>query len=245
MRVGARLHSSRVVRCGTALASVLGLTVLASGCSFATTPAHSATASASSSRPAPTTSGAATGSAPVPAATAELAGSVDGRPASLRIAVGAPQRGFPPKLVPGDCGLTPDATEYVEVSVVFTDRTPLTKEARDSNLRLDLSVAGGTGAGVLVTSSEPTADCNNTSVLPSTTTLQSQNLLYQHQTMTVYVVARTTAATADPLRGVTLQLRNPRHHPDSLDARDWTWNVEHATGSACPANPSELCVPIA
>lgn len=112
--------------------------------------------------------------------------------------MGATQRGFPPKLVPDDCGLTPDVTEYAEVSVAFTDRSPVTKGTRDSNLRLDLSVAGGNGAGVIVTSSEPTADCDHTSVLPSTNTLQTQNLLYQHQTMTVYVVARTTAATPDP-----------------------------------------------
>jgi hypothetical protein len=115
----------------------------------------------------------------------------------------------------------------------------------ESNLRLDLSVAGGNSAGVIVTSSEPTADCDNTSVLPSTSTLQTQNLLSQHQTLTVYVVARVSAATPDPLRGVTVRLRNPRHHSDSLDSRDWTWNVEHTTGSACPADPTGLCVPIA
>lgn len=39
----------------------------------------------------------------------------------------------------------------------------------------------------------------------------------------LYVLARISRDTPDPLRGDTLQLENPRHHPDAIDARAWTW----------------------
>jgi hypothetical protein len=76
--------------------------------------------------------------------------------------------------------------------------------------------------------------------------LQSQDLDEEHQTMTVYVVARTDSGEPNPLHGVTLQLRNPRHHPDVIDARTWTWTIERRTGGlACAGDPNSLCVPLA
>jgi hypothetical protein len=183
---------------------------------------------------------------PATSTTAELEGSLDGRPASLRVAVAAAQRGVPPDLIAGDCRLAPDATEYAKVSVVFTNRSLPTKQTGvSSNLRLDLSLVGGNGPGVIAIESEPTTFCDNASVLPPTTTLQTQNLADEHQTITVYVVARTGPASADALRGVTLQLRNPRHQPDVIDSRAWTWNVGQVnTGSTCPDDPNSLCIPI-
>jgi hypothetical protein len=65
--------------------------------------------------------------------------------------------------------------------------------------------------------------------------------------MTVYVVARTSPAEPDSLHGVTLELRNPRHHPDTLDpgAWSWGWGAQHLTaGTPCADDPNSLCVPI-
>lgn len=230
---------------GTALA--LALALLASGCGFVNALAYPAPASDVGPQPAPATSGtSSTSTAPIAAVTAELAGSFDGRPATLRVTVAAIRKGIPPDLVPGDCRLAPDATEYAEVSVVFTNRSMPTKRTGiSSNLRLDLNVAGGDGAGVLVIASEPTRYCDDTSVLPATNTLQTQDLADEHQTITVYVVARTSAADPDPLRGVTVQLRNPRHRPDDIDSRAWVWNVKQTTGGACPADTTGICAQIA
>jgi hypothetical protein len=224
----------------------LALALLASGCGFVNALAHPASASDVGPQPAPASSAASSpSSSPIAAVTAELAGSFDGRPATLRVAVAATRRGIPPDLVPGDCRLAPDAAEYAEVSVVFTDRSlPAKQTGVSSNLRLDLNVAGGAGAGVLVIGSEPTTYCNDTSVLPATNTLQTQDLADEHQTITVFVVARTSAANPDPLRGVTVQLRNPRHRPDDVDSRAWAWDLQQTTGSACPADTTGLCVRI-
>lgn len=247
MRALSRLHPPWVPRRVTGATLALAFALLASGCGFVNALAHPASASDVGPQPAPATSAtSSTSTAPIAAVTAELAGSFDGRPATLRVAVSATRKGVPPDLVPGDCRLTPGATEYAEVSVVFTNRSLPTKQTGvSSNLRLDLNVAGGDGAGVLVIASEPTTYCDDTAVLPATNTLQTQDLADEHQTITVYVVARTSAANPDPLRGVTVQLRNPRHRPDDIDSRAWTWNLKQTTGSACPADTTGLCVQIA
>jgi hypothetical protein len=137
--------------------------------------------------------------------------------------------------------------EYAPVSIVFTNRSEPTKQTGvSSNLRLDLSVTGGNGRDGIAIGNEPASACGNISALPSTTTLQTQNLADEHQTMTVYVVARIGPDAPHPLGGVTLQLRNLRHHPDVIDSGAWTWDVAQATvGNACPDDPNSLCVPIA
>jgi hypothetical protein len=230
----------------------LAMTVLTGGCGFMSAPTNPPTPSAALSGP--TSSNAATPAAPVTpvgTAAADLASSLDGRAASLAVSVDSVTRGVPPVptvdgLLTQDCGLAPDTTEYVPVSVVFTGRGLPTKETGvSSNLRLDLTLAGGDGLGLIAAYANPTDYCDDASVLPSQTALQSQNLADEHQTMTVYVVARTSPTEAEPLRGVTLQLRDPRHHPDAIDAGAWTWDVQQVTaGSACPGDPNSLCVPL-
>ena len=230
----------------------LAMTALTGGCGFMSASADPPTPSAALSGP--TSSNTAAPVAPVaPAgpAAADLVGSLDGRAASLAVSVDPVSSGIPPAYTGGvplaeECGLSTDTTEYVPVSVVFTGHGLPTKETpTSSNLRLDLSVAGAEGVGLIEVNVNPTDYCDDTSMLPSETTLQSQNLADEHQTMTVYVVARTSPAEPDPLHGVTLELRNPRHRPDTLDSRAWTWSVQSVTaGSACPDDPNSLCVPI-
>jgi hypothetical protein len=170
------------------------------------------------------------------AAAVELAGSSDGRPASLRVSATAAR----------SCQ-TASGTEYAPVSIVFTDASEPTKQTGvSSNLRLDLSVTGGNGGERIAIGNEPASSCGDISALPSTTTLQTQNLADEHQSMTVYLVAHTGPDAPDPYRGVTLELRNLRHHPDDIDSGAWTWDVKQATvGEACPDDPNSLCVPIA
>jgi hypothetical protein len=230
------------------------MTALSAGCGSlgaqADTPTPSIAPTSAPPSPSPTASAPASSNAAA-AAAADLVGSFDGRAASLAAAADPVRIGVPPVDAGGtplaeDCGLAPDTTEYAKVSVVFTALGLPTKETpSSSNLRLDLSVTGGNGLGLIEVNVNPTDYCADPSVLPSETTLQSQDLADQHQTMTVYVVARTSPAASDPLHGVTLRLRNPRHHPDNLDSRAWTWGVEHVpAGSACPDDPNALCVPI-
>jgi hypothetical protein len=219
------------------------MTALTAGCGFLDAQADPPTPPVASS--APTSSDTA---APV---AADLVSSLDGRAASLAVSVDPVTSGIPPAYTGGaplaeDCGLAADTTEYAAVSVVFTGRGLPTKETpTSSNLRLDLTVAGGDGVGLIEVNVNPTDYCDGTSMLPSETTLQSQNVADEHQTMTVYVVARTSPAEPDPLHGVTLELRNPRHHPDTLDPGAWTWGVQHLTaGTPCADGPTSLCVPI-
>lgn len=152
-----------------------------------------------------------------------------------------------------DCHLPADDAEYATVTLVFTDRGPADSKEQvhalghviGSNLRLDLSVAGGPGLGVFDLTTNPTGYCNGNPVLPTRTTLQSEDLAGEHQSMTVYVLARVGAADPDPLHGATLQIRDPRRHPDALNPDSWTWHVERVTtGSACPGDPDSLCVPL-
>jgi hypothetical protein len=236
-------HPSWMRRRGAATAAALALTVLVSGCGFVNALAHPATTADVGSGPAPGSAPASASPSPVIAAAADLAGSLDGRPASLRVAVAGAKTGVPPELPPAACRLAPDATEYAAVSVIFTSRSLPTKQTGvSSNLRLDLSVAGTNGLGVIAIDG-PATPCADTSGLSATTTLQTEDLADEHQTVTVYVVARTSRDTPDPLRGVTLQLSNPRHHPDDIDSRAWTWNLSQVTtGSTCPADPNSLCV---
>jgi hypothetical protein len=242
----------RLVGAG-AVALVVALT---GGCGFLDASAQPAPSSPQSS--ARTASSDATASATPAAATsdsaaaADLAGSADDRPASLAVSVTAPEQGVPPvDTVDGplaaECSLDAAATEYVTLGIRFTDPSPVTKQrGNSSNLRLDITTVGGSDVGVVVDTVNATTYCDGTAVLPPQSELQSQNLTDEHQTMTVYVVARTTPADPDPLRAVTVQLRNLRHHPDGIDARDWTWDVQQVTaGRACPDAPtSSLCVPL-
>jgi hypothetical protein len=240
----------RLVGVGTC-ALVLALT---GGCGLLDASADPAPSSPESSSP--TASPGATASAtPTTAATdsaaaADLAGSADDRPASLAVSVTAAEPGVPPVTtvdgpLAAECQLDPAATEYVTLGIRFTDPSPVTKQRGDSsNLRLDVTTVGGSDVGVVVDTFNATSYCHGTA-LPAQSELQSQNLTDEHQTMTVYVVARTTPADPDPLSAVTVQLRNLRHHPDGIDARDWTWNVRKVTaGSACPDAPNSLCVPL-
>jgi hypothetical protein len=222
--------------------------VLTSGC-FLSAEANRAAPSAAASSPTPSTPAAPT--APTASAAADLAGSLDGRAASLAVHVDAVTKGVPPVSTADgplseDCGLMPATTEYVPVTVVFTGRTlPTKKTGVSSNLRVDLTLAGGSGVGLLDVTVHPSDYCHHTTALPSATTLQSEDLADEHQTLTVYVVERTNPTQPDPLRGVTLQLRNPRHHPDDIDSGTWTWGVQQVTaGSACPGDPNSLCLPL-
>ena len=207
----------RLVGVGTC-AVVVALT---GGCGFldalADPAPSSGSATASSGATASATPAAAT---PDSAAAADLAGSADDRPASLAVSVWtAPEQGVPPvatvagPLAWAECQLDPAATEYVTLGIRFTDPSPVTKQRGDSsNLRLDVTTVGGSHVGVVVDTVNATSYCHGTA-LPAQSDLQSQNLTDEHQTMTVYVVARTTPADPDPLSAVTVQLRNLRHHP--------------------------------
>jgi hypothetical protein len=232
-----------------ATAVVLALT---GGCGFPDALAHPATPSgeagnsgASATAAAPATSTSAAGAA------ADLAGSADDRPASLAVSVTGRQPGVPPVTtvdgpLTGECSLDPAATQYARLAVVFTDRSLPTKQRGiSSNLRLDVTTVGGDGVGVVVDSANENTYCDGSGALPARSELQSQNLSDEHQTMTVYVVARTSPSAPDPLQGVTVELRGLRHHPDSIDARDWNWDVQQVTaGSACADDPRSLCVPL-
>jgi hypothetical protein len=218
----------------------LAIAVLTGGCGLVNASgqpsASSETPSIWMSSPQPSASASVTTSpspSPADAVAVELAGSSDGRPASLRVSVTAPR----------SCEPASD-TEYTPVSIVFADGSEPTKRTGvSSNLRLELSVTGGDGIAI---GNDPASSCGNISALPSTTWLQTQNLADEHQTMTVYVVARTGPDAPDPYRGVTLELRNLRHHPDDIDSGAWTWDVEQATtANACPDDPNSVCVPIA
>lgn len=236
-----RRHRSRGWRSPTVAGCALAITVLTGGCGFRDSPAHTAgssePASASTSSPEATASEGGTTSAspsPADAGAVELAGSSDGRPASLRVLVDA-ARG---------CSPAPDI-QYAPVLIVFTDRSEATKQTGvSSNLLVDLSVTRGDGGGEVAIA--PSSGCGDISALSSTTTLQTQNLANEHQTMTVFVVARTSPDVPEPLRGVTLQLRDLRHHPDDIDSGTWTWDVTQTTaGEVCPDDPNSLCVPVA
>ncbi len=247
MRASPSSHPSRVRRPVTAATCALVITALTSGCGFLDALAHPDTPPAAPSTP-PVSSGATASASPAPVATAavDLVGSSDGRPATLDVSVGAVQRGLPHGLLPEKCGLAVDATEYTTVTVVFTNRSQPTKQTGvSSNLRLDLTVAGGNGLGLHAVDHTTTTYCEDASMLPSQTSLQSLNLAEEHQTMTVHVVARTGPTDPDPLGSVTLQLRDPRHHPDDIDSRAWTWDVQRVTaGNTCPGDPRSLCVPV-
>jgi hypothetical protein len=238
-----RLPPSRLRRSVTSVACALAIIGLTTGCGFLNALSDPAPPS---EVPAPVSAEASAAPAPDNSAEAELTGSADGRPASLAVSVAAVETGVPPGLWPGDCELVDDATEYATVSVVFTDRSPPTKQIGvSSNLRLDVTVEGGSGIGLLVRFHTASNNCVDTAVLPQQATLQSENLAEQHQTMTLYVVARTTPADSDPLHGITVQLRDPRHHPDTIDSGTWTWDVQRVTaGSTCPDDPDSLCVPL-
>jgi hypothetical protein len=202
-------------------------------------PASSEATSASTSSPEASASASATTTAspsPADSAAVELAGSSDGRPASLRVSVAAVR----------SCQSAAD-TEYMPVSIVFSNRSEPTKQTGvSSNLLLDVSVTADNGRDGIAIGNEPASSCGNVSALPSTTTLQTQNLADEHQTMTVYVVARTGPDAPDPFRGATLELRDLRHHPDDIDSGAWTWDIGQVTvGNACPDDPNSLCVPIA
>ena len=231
-------------------AVVLALTA---GCSSTDATVHAAAPSAapSSSAAAPAAAAPATPTKAPSAAAADLTGSADDRPASLAVSVTGPQQGVPPVTavdgpLAAECHLDPAATEYATLGIVFTDPTPPTKERGvSSNLRLDVTTAGGSAVGVVVDTYTPSSYCHGTASLPAQSELQSQNLTDEHQTMTVYVVARTSPTVPHPLPGVTVQLTGLRHHPDSIDGRDWTWDVQQVTaGSTCPDDPRSLCVPL-
>jgi hypothetical protein len=239
-------------RRGAAPAGVLALTVLASGCGFVNALAHPAADPSPSSA---ATSGSRTTSspptAPVPVAGADLVASSNGRPASLAVAVSPPHPGVPPLttqngLLTDDCHLAADAAEYETLTVGFTDRGPADTKQDDeaSNLRVDVVAPAGSGIGVFV---EDAAGiyCQGATTMPTQTTMQTQDLAGEHQAFTVYVIARTSSTTPDPLHAATVQLRNLRRHPDAINPRSWTWNVQRVTtGSACPGEPDSLCVPL-
>jgi len=230
----------------SALCAAVGL-ALTAGCGSADATPPPAAASSS----VPSSAAAATATKPAAAAAAVLAGSADERPASLAVSVTGPEQGVPPVTTPdgplaAECRLDPATTEFATLRIVFTDPTPVTKErGTSSNLRLDVTTAGGTDAGVVVGTYNPSSYCAAGSALPASSELQSQNLADEHQTMTVYVVARTSAAVPHPLHGVTVALRDLRHHPDGIDGRNWTWNVRQVSaGSTCPGDARSLCVPL-
>lgn len=236
-------------RCLTAIGVLAGAALLG-GCSFGHAPAHAAAAPPPSSA-VPTTTATTSPAVPAPVAAADLVASTNGRPASLAVAVSAPQRGVPVLLtdhgtLAADCQLSPDAAEWETLSVGFTDRGPQdTKEDDESpNLRVDVAAPQGSGIGVFVRDSAGVY-CEGAATMPTSTTMQTQDLADGHQTFTVYVIARTSAATPDPLHGVAVELHNLRKRPDDINARSWTWTVQHVTaGSACPGVPDSLCVPL-
>lgn len=236
-----RRHLVEASRPFSAAGCALAITVLTAGCGFTSAPGSppALEATSTSTPPAETTASASatTAASPSPAdsAAVELTGSADGRPASLRVSVAAARR----------CEASD--TQYAPVSIVFTNRSAPTKQTGvSSNLRLDLSVTDGKGGDGIAIGDEPDTACGDISALPSTMTLQTQDLADEHQTMTVYVVARIGPDLPTPFQGVTLELRDLRHHPDDIDPEAWTWEVgQAAVGNACPGAPDSLCVPIA
>jgi hypothetical protein len=241
MRVLHRHHSPR--RRGV-VASALALVAATSGCGFTNALAHPAPSS-----DAPTSSFVAspTASHAEAAVAFDLVGSLDGRQASLQVSAVTGENGVPWGLLPDNCRVAPGFTEYAAISVMFVNHAEPSKQTGESsNLRLDLSVAGGSGLGILAFEGDAISPCDNAAPLPSSTTVQSQDLgADEHQTFSVYVVAPTDAAGAGLLRGVTLQLRNPRHHPDDIDSGAWTWGVQHMSGGRpCPGDPNSVCVPL-
>ena len=255
MRVlaGSSRYSSWIRRRGAAAAWALAVTVLASGCGFVNALAHPAAGPAPSSVAAAhsgTTSSPST--APAPRVAADLVASSNGRPASLAVAVSPSHPGVPPfgtlnGPLTDDCHLSADAVEYETLTVGFTDRGPADTKQDDEapNLRVDVVAPAGSDVGVFVEDADGIY-CQGAATMPTQTTVQTQDLAGEHQAFTVYVIARTSPATPDPLHGVILQLRNLRRNPDNINSRSWTWNVQRVTtGSACPGKPDSLCVPLA
>lgn len=254
MRAGPRPDSSRLLRRGAAVSLALVLTALVSGCGFVNALAHPAPVSDPSSVGAvgsTTTADPSPAPVPVPVAAADLVASSKGRPASLAVAVSPPHPGVPEfqtqnGLLTDDCHLSADAVEYETLTVGFTDRGPADTKQDDeaSNLRVDIVAPATSGIGVFVQDSAGLY-CQGAATMPAQTTLQTQDMAGEHQAYTVYVVARTIPATADPLRGVTLELRNLRRDPDDANRHPRTWHVQRVTtGSACPGEPDSLCVPL-
>jgi hypothetical protein len=252
VRAGPSHYQSWIRRRGAAAAWGLALTVLVSGCGFVTALAHPAADSAPSP---PATAGSGTttspSSAPVPVAAADLVASSHGRPASLAVAVSPPHPGVPPfQTLNGpltdDCHLSADAVEYETLTIGFTDHGPADTKQDDEapNLRVDVTAPAGSGVGVFVEDADGIY-CQGAPTMPAQATLQTQDLAGEHQTFTVYLVARTRPAAPDPLHGVSVQLGNLRRNPDVINPRPWTWNVQRVTtGSACPGEPESLCVPL-
>jgi hypothetical protein len=245
-------NPSWIRRRGAAAAWALALTVLASGCGFVNALAHPAAdsppSSAATAGPSSTIS---PSTAPVPVAAADLVASSNGRPATLAVAVSPPHPGVPPLqaqngTLTDDCHLSADAAEYETLTVGFTDRGPADTKQDDeaSNMRVDVVAPAGSGVGVFV---EDAAGiyCQGAATMPSQTTMQTEDLAGEHQTFTVYLIARTSPATPDPLHAVTVELRNLRRHPDVINPHSWAWNVQRVTtGSACPGEADSLCVPL-
>jgi hypothetical protein len=217
--------------------------LLSSGCGLFSAQADAPEPSTpSSSTAAPTASAAPT--TPPAGVTAALVDSA-GRPARLSVTAETVMPGVPPLLSPegtdGDaCGLTDDTAEYTEVTVVFTVPDEATKEDPvTANLRVDLTVPDGDG--VFLETDDPSAECAGGAGLPATATLQTLYLAAEHQTITVYVVARTGG-----LQGASLRLDDLRYHPDSTGGQARTWTVRQVTGGAtCDGDPNSLCVPLA
>jgi hypothetical protein len=239
-------------RRGAAGAWALALTVPLSGCGFVNALAHPPTApSPTSAATADSSTTSSPSAAPVPVAAADLVASSNGRPASLAVAVSPPHPGVPPLttqngLLTDDCHLAADAAEYETLTVGFTDRGPADTKQDDEapNLRVDVDAPIGSGIGVFVEDAAGTY-CQGAATMPTQTTMQTQDLAGEHQAFTVYVVARTSPATPDPLHALTVQLRNLRRHPDDINPHSWTWKVRRVTtGSACPGEPDSLCVPL-
>lgn len=227
------------------LVGVCALTaaVLTSGCGFANALAHPATPSYS--LPEATVSTATTTPAPpsrVVAAADLVRNSSGGRSDSLTVRVTPVRHGVPIVLTPGglltqDCRLDPAATRYVTVSVRLTDYET---SGVASNLHLDLATTRG--AGIVAVTVNPTDYCHGGATLPVQTSLQSVDLTDNFQTMTVYVLARTSPTDPEPLHGVTLQLR---HLTDEVDGALRSWEVQRITaGAPCPGDANSLCVPV-
>jgi hypothetical protein len=206
-------------------------------------PASTTTAPATT---APATT-AATATAEAVSAAAEVTSSAFGRPGTLDLTVGPVEHGRPPAggLVL-NCHLTDDSTEYVTVTVRFVDRGDSTKLGALSNFRLDLSLPAASGAGVFVSEeTDPASYCGGGTAFSPQATLQTQSLSGEHQDVTAYLVARTSATHPDPLAGLTMTADHLRRHPDNINATPWTWHTTSVTaGAACPGDPDSLCVPL-
>jgi hypothetical protein len=178
-------------------------------------------------------------------ADAELVrGSFDGRTDSLPVRITPVQRGVPIVLSPGgvlsiDCRLDAATTEYVTVSVRLTDHDPTGAAA---NLHVDFSTTGRSAGLIAVPGTDSVDYCHGTPTLPVRASLQTVDLSDDFQTMTVYIVARTSPDDPHPLRGVTLQLR---HLTDEISGRYVSWRVQRITqGAACPGDADSLCLPV-